>query len=210
MLEEDFDEEPNDLNECDYSLLKRFEESDLRHGYHAGTPPSADMEIKAGSMLGCTSTLENSVVDLDEDDELGGLREIPLGLPCGREGHDTCHPECWIDLSSWRIYAEKDVIVQAIDLSGDYNVDFVSTTLFCRCTTLIRNPIPILKRRLRFRLLTLLRAGCDPNHLDRDGRSPSDDARKHGSWPEWTWALLESGYAYNDDTERWVKGSTSA
>jgi len=208
VLEEDFDEEPFDLMESDHSLLKRSDVSDLRHGYHPGTPPSAYMEIEEVSMLGCASMLGNSSVDLD--DELGDLHEIPLGHPCSRAEHYTCHPECSIDLSSWRIYVEKDGTMRAIDLSGGYDVDLVPNILDCGCTTLIRNPIPILKRRMRFKLLTLLRAGCDPNHLDEDGQSPSDDVRKHNIWPEWTWALLKSGYVYNDDPERWVKSSTSA
>jgi len=100
--------------------------------------------------------------------------------------------------------------MRAIDLSGDYDVDLVPTILDCGCTTLIRNPIPILKRRTRFKSLTLLRAGCDSNHLDEYGQSPFDDARYHNIWPEWTWALLKSGYVYNDDPERWVKSSASA
>ncbi len=58
---------------------------------------------------------------------------------------------------------------------------------------------------LRFKLLTLLRAGCDPNLLDKDGASPSDDARKKGVWPEWTWALLNAGYVFDEDSNRWMR-----
>ena len=70
---------------------------------------------------------------------------------------------------------------------------------------IFRKPLPILKTRLRFKLLTLLRAGCDPNLLDNQGFSPSDDARYHGLWPEWTWALLNAGYVLEEDSDRWVK-----
>ncbi len=70
---------------------------------------------------------------------------------------------------------------------------------------MIRKPLPILKTRLRFKLLTLLRAGCDPNLLDNNGNSPSDDARYHGLWPEWTWALQNAGYVFDEDSDRWVK-----
>ena len=70
---------------------------------------------------------------------------------------------------------------------------------------IIRKPLPIVKTRLRFKLLTLLRAGCDPNLLDHDGNSPSDDAEYHGLWPEWTWALLNAGYVFEEDSDRWVK-----
>ena len=70
---------------------------------------------------------------------------------------------------------------------------------------IIRKPLPILKTRLRFKLFTLLRAGCDPNLLDNIGNSPSDDARCHGLWPEWTWALLNAAYLFDEDSNRWVK-----
>lgn len=70
---------------------------------------------------------------------------------------------------------------------------------------IIRKPLPILKTRLRFKLLTLLRAGCDPNVLDKYGDSPSDDAGYHGLWPEWTWALLNAGYVLDEASDRWVK-----
>ena len=70
---------------------------------------------------------------------------------------------------------------------------------------IVREPLPILKTRLRFKLLTLLRAGCDPNLLDKYGNSPSDEARYHGLWPEWTWALLNAGYVLDKDSVRWEK-----
>ena len=70
---------------------------------------------------------------------------------------------------------------------------------------IVREPLPILKTRLRFKLLTLLIAGCDPNLLAKYGDSPSDDARYHGLWPEWTWALLNAGYVLDKDSDRWVK-----
>lgn len=72
-------------------------------------------------------------------------------------------------------------------------------------TKRIRDPLPILKTRLRFKLLTLLRAGCEPNLVDNNGKSPSDDARSHGLWPEWTWALLNAGYVFDEGSDRWVK-----
>ena len=70
---------------------------------------------------------------------------------------------------------------------------------------IIRKPLLVLKTRLRFKLLTLLRAGCDPNHLDVYDCSPSDDARYHGLWLEWTWALLNAGYVFDEDSDCWVK-----
>ena len=68
-----------------------------------------------------------------------------------------------------------------------------------------RKPLPILKTRLRFKLLTLLKAGCDPNVLDSKGRSPGDYARYRGLWPEWTWALLNAGYVFDEESNRWVR-----
>ena len=70
---------------------------------------------------------------------------------------------------------------------------------------IFRKPLPTLKNRLRFKLLMLLRAGCDPNLMDKYGNPPSDDARYHGFWPEWTWALLNAGYVFDEDSNHWVK-----
>lgn len=208
VQEEGFDEEPFDLLEPDHWLLHCSDSSDLRHRHYPGTPPNAHMEIEEVSSLDGTHMSET--LNDDSNDELEDLVEIALGHQCDREGYQACHPECSIDLSSWRLYAETDGSMRVIDLSGDYDVDLVPTVVGCGCTTLIRNPIPILKRRAKFKLLTLLRAGCDPNHIDKHDQSSSDDARYHNLWPEWTWALLNSGYAYDDDTERWVKSSISA
>ncbi|KAL8725089.1 MAG: hypothetical protein Q9181_006548 [Wetmoreana brouardii] len=48
----------------------------------------------------------------------------------------------------------------------------------------IRRYIPMLKRRMRFKVLTLLQAECDPNHLDNNGESPSEFAQREGIWQE--------------------------
>ena len=69
----------------------------------------------------------------------------------------------------------------------------------------IKNPIKILKKRLRHKLLTLLLADCDPNVLDNAGASPSDYARRDGLWPEWSWALEQSGHIYDARNDRWVR-----
>ena len=70
---------------------------------------------------------------------------------------------------------------------------------------LIKNPIHVLKTRLRYKLLTLLQAGCDPNILDNGGASPSDYARRDGLWPQWSWALEKSGHIYDARKDRWVR-----
>ena len=69
----------------------------------------------------------------------------------------------------------------------------------------IKNPINILKTRLRHKLLTLLQADCDPNVLDNAGASPSDYARRDGLWPQWSWALEQSGHIYDARNDRWVR-----
>ena len=70
--------------------------------------------------------------------------------------------------------------------------------------------IPMLKRRMRFKVLTLLQAGCDPNHLDNNGESPSKYAQREGIWQEWMWALRESGYVYDQNRDLWRKTAVFA
>ena len=72
---------------------------------------------------------------------------------------------------------------------------------------LIRNPIQVLKKGMRFKILALLKAGCDPNLLDRNGRSPSHYAERDGLWPQWSWALINSGFMLDEESGRWVKTS---
>ena len=69
----------------------------------------------------------------------------------------------------------------------------------------IKNPINVLKTRLKHKLLTLLQADCDPNVLDNAGASPSDYARRDGLWPQWSWALEQSGHIYDARNDRWVR-----
>lgn len=56
------------------------------------------------------------------------------------------------------------------------------------------------KARLRLKLLALLQAGCNPNLRDVRGLTPSCYARREGLWPQWHWALVNSGCEYNTDT----------
>ena len=103
-------------------------------------------------------------------------------------------------------YCDEDVINSRDDWEA---LKLPEGYMFCRDwhghATMIRKPLLVLKTRLRFKLLTLLRAGCDPNLLDNKGNSPSDNASYHGLWPEWTWALLNAGYIFDEDSDRWVK-----
>ena len=61
---------------------------------------------------------------------------------------------------------------------------------------IIRNPIRVLKLRLRYMLLVLLEAGCDPNTLDDKGESPNDYAERDNLLPQWEWALRKAGYVF--------------
>lgn len=62
---------------------------------------------------------------------------------------------------------------------------------------MIKHQMQVHKKRTRFKLLTLLQAGCDPNVVDNNGESPSDYAMRDGLWPQWSWALLNAGYIYH-------------
>lgn len=68
----------------------------------------------------------------------------------------------------------------------------------------IRNPVHVLKDRVKTKLRILLEAGCDPNEFDHHGKSPSDYA-SDGLWPQWLWALETTGYVYDGENDRWVK-----
>ena len=61
---------------------------------------------------------------------------------------------------------------------------------------IIRNPIRVLKLRLRYMLLVLLEAGCDPNTLNDKGESPNDYAERDNLLPQWEWALRKAGYVF--------------
>jgi hypothetical protein len=61
------------------------------------------------------------------------------------------------------------------------------------------------KTRVRFKILTFLEAGCDPNLVDKLGRSPSDYALWRGLLSQWEWALTQAGYIYDEDKKLWVK-----
>ena len=85
--------------------------------------------------------------------------------------------------------------------------------IFCRdfegVQRLIRSPIRVLKTRLRYLLLLLLEAGCDPNTFDDEGASPSDYARRDHLLPQWRWALQRAGYKYDEGSGRWAKVAIS-
>lgn len=71
----------------------------------------------------------------------------------------------------------------------------------------IRNPLGVLKARLRSVLLILLKNGCDPNSIDDEDRTPSHYARENGVWCQWSWALGMSAFSYDVKNDCWVRGS---
>ena len=87
--------------------------------------------------------------------------------------------------------------------------DYIMCKDFRGTEHFIRHPVKVLKTRLRFKLLTLLRGNCDPNVLDYAGASPSDYARRDGLWPQWHWALKNTGFSYEPESDRWVRALAS-
>ena len=71
----------------------------------------------------------------------------------------------------------------------------------------IDHPVQVLKTRLKYKLLALLKANCDPNIPDTYGSTPNNYAVQDDLWPEWSWALERSGYVYKAEEDRWFKDS---
>lgn len=90
--------------------------------------------------------------------------------------------------------------------ANEYDIDYI----FCEdddgVRHMIHDPMQVLKKRTRFKLLTLLQLGCDPNVVDHEGLSPSDYAMERGLLPQWRWALLNAGYVHHEQNG-WVKSS---
>jgi hypothetical protein len=61
---------------------------------------------------------------------------------------------------------------------------------------------------LRLKLLALLEAGCDPNAVDGKGDAPSVYAQREGLWPQWAWALDQTGWRYDAATGKCGKKIT--
>ena len=74
-------------------------------------------------------------------------------------------------------------------LGGDEDPDFEPEQWMCKTIQ-------------RLKLLALLQAGCDPNVLDNKGASPSDYAERERLWPQWEWALAQTGWRYDEVTGR--------
>ena len=74
-----------------------------------------------------------------------------------------------------------------------------------RVSRRMRNPIQVLKERSKFKVLVLLKAGCDPNLPDKAGESPSRYAERNGLFSQWKWALMKNGYMLDEKSGEWVK-----
>ena len=94
------------------------------------------------------------------------------------------------------VSAKNELVIEHIFCKDDWNDEH-----------LIRNPIQVLKKGLRFKLLALLKAGCDPNLVDKEGKCLSSYAERDGLWPQWSWAFVNSGYMLDGQSGRWVKAS---
>lgn len=100
----------------------------------------------------------------------------------------------------------NDMFHEADSAANEYSIDYIFCEGFDGALKKIRNPMQVLKERTMFKLLTLLQLGCDPNVVDHEGLSPSDTAREYGLWPQWRWALLNTGYIHHRQ-HGWVKSS---
>ena len=115
---------------------------------------------------------------------------------------DAC--KCGIDFDDHAARTYRDPCVPD---GSEY--DYIICKDFRGTEHFIKHPVKVLKTRLRFKLLTLLQGGCDPNLLDNGGASPSDYARRDGLWPQWHWALKNTGFLYEPESDRWVRASAS-
>ncbi|KAF6239043.1 hypothetical protein HO173_002915 [Letharia columbiana] len=100
----------------------------------------------------------------------------------------------------------NDMFNEADSAANEYSIDYILCENDDGALEMIRNPMQVLKKRTMFKLLTLLQLGCDPNVVDHEGLSPSDTAMGCGLWPQWRWALLNTGYIHHRQ-HGWVKSS---
>lgn len=100
----------------------------------------------------------------------------------------------------------NDMFNEADSAANEYSIDYILCENDDGALEKIRDPVQVLKKRTMFKLLTLLQLGCDPNVVDHEGLSPSDTAMECGLWPQWRWALLNTGYIHHRQ-HGWVKSS---
>lgn len=137
-----------------------------------------------------------------DDDQDSNMESAGYGSEDYSNDTDDSWPErCyWCDDGWIDPLHEKDYIAH-FQYCADRDVDD-----FNMADPLDPEPRPwMCKARVRLKLLALLNAGCCPNVVDSKGRSPSDCAKAEGLWPQWEWALTNSGYQYNEDTNTWVR-----
>ena len=185
------DDFQSDRLACDARSQERL------HRASGGNFPMTD-SMRSGSHI--PSSRHEQYIDLDETDDDNENEEIDVEDEDEDEDEEGVSGEDSSDEEDHEIDEYNDT--EDLEVPEGYVLCYDPDE---RRTRIIQRPLPILKTRLRFKLLALLRAGCDPNVLDNKGNSPSDDARYHGLWPEWTWALLNAGYVFDADGNRWVK-----
>lgn len=100
----------------------------------------------------------------------------------------------------------NDMFNEADSAANVYSIDYILCENDDGALEKIRDPVQVLNKRTMFKLLTLLQLGCDPNVVDHEGLSPSDTAMEYGLWPQWRWALLNTGYIHHRQ-HGWVKSS---
>ena len=69
----------------------------------------------------------------------------------------------------------------------------------------MQNPVEVLKERSKFKILVLLKAGCDPNLTDKAGEPPHRYAERNGLFSQWKWALNRNGYMLDEKSGQWVR-----
>ena len=91
-------------------------------------------------------------------------------------------------------YSSDKSIIDHASTPEDDMLEYIICRDYGGVQHIIRNPIRVLKLRLRYMLLILLEAGCNPNMLDDKGKSPNDYAERDDLLPQWEWALRRAGY----------------
>ena len=91
-------------------------------------------------------------------------------------------------------YSSDQYIIDHASTPEDDMLEYIICRDYDRVSNDMLNPSRVLKLRLRYVLLILLEAGCNPNMLDDKGKSPNDYAERDDLLPQREWALRRAGY----------------
>ena len=187
----DSEDSEDDYRDNNWDLSQTFRTEDRRHALdYYGTesildpvraPASPEISQSTASLDG----LENSPLAYNQESSIAA--EQPISGDSSVSDLDS-NASLYSDDSISR--PEDDDYVYCFNYEGD--------------RVRIRNPVHVLKDRVRIKLKILLEAGCDPNDVDYDGESANDYARR-GLWPQWLWALERTGYVFDKEHDRWIK-----